>query len=930
MTDRLEAQLRTALGPAYELHGELRGGGMSRLFVATERSLGRRVVVKVLPSEWASETTSARFQREIAASASLQHPNILSVFGAGIHDGMHYYIMPFVRGESLRARIERDRQLPVPDAVRILDELLDALDYAHRQGIVHRDIKPENILLADGHAMLADFGIAAAINPPEAERITGTGMAVGTLGYVAPEQLAGERNVGPGADVFAVGAMGYEMLTGRRAFSGATPQATLAAYFGAPPERMERSRPEVSAHVSNAIVRALSPDPHDRFSTASEFRAALHDPRAADRRHVWQRTPPRRLAAAVAVGMAAIVLAYALLHNAPTLDSDVVAVMPFDIVGPELQLWREGVMDLLSRTIDGAGGLRTVPPVRVTRVWSSDRRADTESGIRLARATNARFVIAGQLVATGRDSVRLSMRLIDALSGRLVGPGAEWRDRVTAIDRTVDSAALAALRGIGSIRPVGAVRLSSVGGRSLAAIKSYLAGEQLYRRASWDSAMAQFRTAIELDSTFTLALWRAGLSLGWLRNNIDSISTEYLRRAGAANHQLAPRESLLVAADALRADITRRGAYWAWDDVRRLLTTLALCVQRYPADPESWFALGDAQYHFAFGPTEVPEARILEEFDRSIALDSAFAPTYTHALELRLGLEGNDRAKEFARRLLASSPHGDEAIAVREVLNILDARDSTAVDRVLERMPLWAATEAWYVFRRSRDPAERDVRVARFLARVARTSAGQVDDPLASRRPLLVATQLAYRGHFRDALAVMPDSTNFVFGELSALGGIPRPLGRATLGPAGRRLKQYAPWWLYHDGDTMSLMALRHVADSMVNAKNQAAAGARDATAGYLALMRHDTAGAVTDFERVATDCTSCVRERIIAARIRSAAGDDTNCRDPSRPSLAEYAQHHRAQCVGRACANPATSRPDGGGGVPVACGRGGVGKGRP
>src|SRR5437868_5537161 len=131
MSDRLESQLQTALGHGYELHGELRGGGMSRVFIATERSLARRVVVKVLPAEWASETTSARFQREIAASASLQHPNILGVFGAGSHDGLHYYVMPFVAGESLRSRIERDGRLAVADAVRILEELLDALDYAH-------------------------------------------------------------------------------------------------------------------------------------------------------------------------------------------------------------------------------------------------------------------------------------------------------------------------------------------------------------------------------------------------------------------------------------------------------------------------------------------------------------------------------------------------------------------------------------------------------------------------------------------------------------------------------------------------------------------------------------------------------------------------------------------------------------------------------
>jgi serine/threonine-protein kinase len=198
------SQLQDALGDTYRVEREIGGGGMSRLFVATEASLNRRVVVKLLPPELASDVSAARFKREIEVAAHLQHPHILPILAAGAKDGLLFYVMPYVEGESLRHRLNRERELPVADAVRIMREVADALDFSHQRGVVHRDIKPENILLEGQHAVLADFGVARAISSSMGEqRLTGTGLGIGTPGYMAPEQASGDKLVDARSDVYA-------------------------------------------------------------------------------------------------------------------------------------------------------------------------------------------------------------------------------------------------------------------------------------------------------------------------------------------------------------------------------------------------------------------------------------------------------------------------------------------------------------------------------------------------------------------------------------------------------------------------------------------------------------------------------------------------------------------------------------------------------
>src|SRR5438093_2584362 len=359
----LQPRLQAALGDAYHIERELGGGGMSRLFLATEASLHRQVVIKLLPPEFASEVSATRFRQEIEVAAHLQHTNILPVLTAGAKDDLLFYVMPFVPGESLRHRLTREGKLPVTDAVRILHEIADALAHAHAEGVIHRDIKPENILLVGSHAVLTDFGVARALAESRSGgRITDTGLALGTPGYMSPEQAAGERHVDARADVYALAVVGYEMLAGFPPFAGPTAQAVIAAHLTATPKPLTDARPDTPPQVANTVARALAKDPNARLRTAAEFRDAIGEahPGAARRR------PSRRVGIAAAIMAAALVAgaaAWLLRPRAPlSLDPDLLAVAPFDVLAPNLELWHEGLVDILSRILDGAGPLRTVSP----------------------------------------------------------------------------------------------------------------------------------------------------------------------------------------------------------------------------------------------------------------------------------------------------------------------------------------------------------------------------------------------------------------------------------------------------------------------------------------------------------------------------------------------------------------------------------------
>ena len=267
--------LTAALADHYRVQRELGAGGMATVYLARDLKHDRDVAIKVLHPELAAALGSERFLSEIKTTARLQHPHILPLLDSGAADGLLYYVMPFVAGETLRARLDRERQLPIPDAIRLAREVAGALDYAHRHGVIHRDIKPENVLLHDGSALVADFGIALAVQTAGGQRMTQTGLSLGTPQYMSPEQAMGERSVDSRTDIYALGAVTYEMLAGDAPFTGSSVQAIVAKVLNERPTPLHMLRDTVPAGVEDAVLTALAKLPADRFATGAQFAAAL-------------------------------------------------------------------------------------------------------------------------------------------------------------------------------------------------------------------------------------------------------------------------------------------------------------------------------------------------------------------------------------------------------------------------------------------------------------------------------------------------------------------------------------------------------------------------------------------------------------------------------------------------------------------------------
>jgi len=312
LTDLLP-RLAAALADRFRVERELGAGGMATVYLAEDLKHARKVAIKVLRPELAAVIGAERFVQEIRTIATLQHPHILGLIDSGEVNGTAYYVMPFIEGESLRDRLTREKQLPIADAVRIATEVASALDYAHRHGVIHRDIKPENILLHEGQALVADFGIALAVSRVGGTRLTETGLSLGTPNYMSPEQAMGERTLDARTDVYSLGCVAYEMLTGEPPFTGPTAQAIIAKVMTSEPARLTLGRRTVPPAVEAAVLAALEKLPADRFATAAEFAAALEGGRTEGRKDGTRApisgVPPSRPSARPVLGLLAAVAA---------------------------------------------------------------------------------------------------------------------------------------------------------------------------------------------------------------------------------------------------------------------------------------------------------------------------------------------------------------------------------------------------------------------------------------------------------------------------------------------------------------------------------------------------------------------------------------------------------------------------------------------
>ena len=424
MTD-LRETLQAAVGTAYRVEHELEGGGMSRLFLATETALDRRVVIKVLPGELSASLDAERFRAEMQVAARLAHPNIVPILAAGEAPGLLYYTMPYVEGESLRDRLARGGALPVSDAVAILRDLARALAFAHAHGVVHRDVKPGNVLLVPGGALLTDFGIARAVDAAARREFdpTGPGFGVGTPAYVSPEQAAGDADVDGRADLYSLGVVAFEMLAGEPPFARRGVAAVLAAHVGEAAPSLAQRRPGVPRELARLVARLLAKRPTDRPKDAGEVLSALETEAAlaVARPRIRRRLIPALVSGAILlllVGdfagprLATVVDADAAARQRPVrLDS--VAVLAFTPVGRDARerTFAAGLADEIASALGAVPGVRVA--LRTSVAALRHRRLPARA---LADSLGVGALLEGTVEWLG-DSLRVTAQLTDAHDG---------------------------------------------------------------------------------------------------------------------------------------------------------------------------------------------------------------------------------------------------------------------------------------------------------------------------------------------------------------------------------------------------------------------------------------------------------------------------------------------------------------------------------
>ena len=881
MTDTIRDSLQAALGAPFQLGRELGGGGMSRVFIARDTKLEREVVVKLLSPELVQELSVERFGREIALAAALQHANIVPVLSAGVTgEGLPFYLMPFVEGASLRDRVAGGQPLPIAEVLLVLNDVCRALAYAHGRGVVHRDIKSDNVMLSGGAALVTDFGIAKAMSSARTapgdrqqdSQLTRMGTSLGSPAYMAPEQGAGDPDTDHRADIYALGAMAYELLTGSTPFGDRPAHAQLIAHLSEVPVPVGTRRPDMPEPLAQLVMRCLEKDPADRPQQAADVLGLLADAASASRTGVTGQyaagitasspvasaanPAPRRGARVLVIGgiaLAAVAAVAWFATRAPAKatgpDDSLVAVMPFAVRDASLNVWREGLVDILARSLDGAGALRSVSPS--LSIAKSPERADVTTATALGTSLGAGLVLFGDISPLGRDSVRLRAALVN-VADSAVRHEVDVSGSTLRIDALADSLALRLLRAMGSTGSLAeGARISSMGTSSLVALKSYLHGQQLYRRGVGDSSLAAFESAVATDSTFSLA-WR-GVAASYIRNGREAEPAAQAALDRAIRHFRggSTRDSLLLRGDALRLAVARRTpvvneAISDIPSLAEMFATLRESTRRYPGDAEMWLELSDAGYHF--GELDgVPDTTVLRDFTRVIALDSMMLVPYFHAYTLALRAARFREAATYARSIARLSSPAAAAFynvhasvldsapsfnpAVRTMLDTLPARFVGAILRELDAVPeasaLSLAIVTQQATRLAANPALPDSAAFARLVLLAQAKRGKV-----VKTPQILSfgerAQLAVLGQL-PAADVLTEARALVTSQ------------PATLSPAFALFASVR--------DTASMQALVSAFDGLdvqARARGQGrAAHSGDAARAFLALARADSATAL-------------------------------------------------------------------------------------
>ena len=636
MADLLE-RVRASLAGRYTIERELGRGGMATVYLARDLKHDRPVALKLLRPELAASVGAERFLREIQVTAHLTHPNILPLLDSGRADEFLYYVTPYVEGESLRSRLNRQKQLPVDEALRLSRDVAGALDYAHRHQIVHRDIKPENILLEEGQAVVADFGIARALQAAEGGNLTETGVTLGTAAYMSPEQATGDQLDGR-SDIYSLGCVLYEMLAGEPPFTGPTAQAVTARRLAGSVPALHAVRDSVTRQIEQAIGKALAKLPADRFATATEFADALtaggHASYRTALRLSWRRVGG--VAAAFLAIFGAVLVSRSKSHGAREPASNGVAVLYFDNLSRDTAdaYLADGLTEeLISRL--GQVARLTVKSRNAVRRFRG-RLADDPSAV--GRALGVVHLVSGSVRHAGAR-LRVTVELVNAATGDRM-----WGQQY---DRAV-----ADLLGIQE--DIAVTIATAIGGRLLPAERSSLTQRPTRDPGAYDHfvkgnyylsqrteravarAIEEYRAALQLDPNFTAALARAAyayaLFLDW-----------------AWHVPGAPRESLLargfVASDsALRQD---------------------------SSSSDAWMAQA---YLLAESGTNSALGRATAAFERAIALDPRNAEAYHQFGWLLMGLGRDSAAAEADHRALELEPERFPTLVSLSALRTIQRR----------------------------------------------------------------------------------------------------------------------------------------------------------------------------------------------------------------------------------------------------------------
>ncbi len=686
-----EEHLRTTLANRYAISGVVGAGGMATVYRATDIKHQRKVAIKVLRTEVSRSIGTDRFLREIEIAAGLQHPRIVPLYDSGDEDGLLYFVMPLIEGESLRERLSREGTLPPDEALRITREVASALTYAHAHGVVHRDIKPDNIMLSGGETIVADFGIARALDAAGGTRHTTSGFAVGTPSYMSPEQASGDAAIDGRSDIYSLACVLYEMLSGEPPYSGDSAASVLRQHVGAAVPRASKTLTTTSPTIGRVIERALAKAPSDRFSSATQFADALSGSGAHDVVASGSRRMKRGLMLAAA--LAATAATTFLLKRERTevvTDASLIAVLPFRVSGDSsVAFLSEGMVDLLTTQLGSVAGTRSLDSRTVLAAWHRAVRDNsyltTREASTLASSLGSGRVVLGEIVSTS-TRIAIDARVLGVNDSLLTT--ATVRGSPDSLFVLIDRLTTQLLVGITGEPPRRIAELTST---SLSAVRAYLDGRAASRRGEVAKAISHFTDALAQDSTFALAALGMASSGAWSQQSGQSAALRRGLQTGyALRDRLTRRDQLLFEAYVLPNTATQHSAAAQFAGWQR-------AIDAAPESAEAQYEYGDRLYHtgaqLGFSDTD---ARARAAFERALSLDSTFVSPLAHLVEMAARERDRGRTRTLSTLYTSDAAAADAgdyvhwrvalALGDAQVLTQLRARRDTIGITALNRI----------------------------------------------------------------------------------------------------------------------------------------------------------------------------------------------------------------------------------------------------